>query len=163
MTSAAAAKSIKSLFSAADQRVIKLVIGAKPRYSLLDSAQIFVLSSAVALTSMSALPLLLLALVVVPYLEDMGTSAAVTVTTILGFVYLVPIGTIVGLHASGWVPWTKSVGSILVCACALFVDVYEFRIDASRAKDCSPARCRWRLELDRISARDGYVHTSASI
>ena len=80
MTSAAAAKSIKSLFSAADQRVIKLVIGAKPRYSLLDSAQIFVLFSAVALTSMSALPLLLLALVVVPYLEDMGTSAAVTVS-----------------------------------------------------------------------------------
>ena len=39
MTSAAAAKSIKSLFSAADQRVIKLVIGAKPRYSLLDSAR----------------------------------------------------------------------------------------------------------------------------
>ena len=55
MTSAAAAKSIKSLFSAADQRVIKLVIGAKPRYSLLDSAQIFVLFSAVAPTSMSAL------------------------------------------------------------------------------------------------------------
>ena len=143
MTSAAAAKSIKSLFSAADQRVIKLVIGAKPRYSLLDSAQIFVLFSAVALTSMSALPLLLLALVVVPYLEDMGTSAAVTVTTILGFIYLVPIGTIVGLHASGWVPWTKSVGSILVCACALFAATAAHRLGAARAsalllRTCAP-------------------------
>ena len=120
MTSAAAAESIKSLFSLADQRIIKMVVDPKPRYSLLASAGIFFTFSAVALTAAAALPLLLVACLVVSYLEDMGTSASVIISTFMGGIYAVVIGSGYGLVASGWVPWEKLVGSGLLFVCALF-------------------------------------------
>ena len=132
MTSAAAAESIKSLFSLADQRIIKMVVDPKPRYSLLASAGIFFTFSAVALTAAAALPLLLVACLVVSYLEDMGTSASVIISTFMGGIYAVVIGSGYGLVASGWVPWEKLVGSGLLFVCALFAATGAYRLGARR-------------------------------
>ena len=104
-----------------------MVVDPKPRYSLLASAGIFFTFSAVALTAAAALPLLLVACLVVSYLEDMGTSASVIISTFMGGIYAVVIGSGYGLVASGWVPWEKLVGSGLLFVCALFAATGAYR------------------------------------
>ena len=64
------------------------------------------------------------------YLEDMGTSASVIISTFMGGIYAVVIGSGYGLVASGWVPWEKLVGSGLLFVCALFAapGAYRYRM-----------------------------------
>ena len=66
------------------------------------------------------------------YLEDMGTSASVIISTFMGGIYAVVIGSGYGLVASGWVPWEKLVGSGLLFVCALFAATGAYRLGARR-------------------------------
>ena len=134
MASAAAAKSIKSLFSGGGPARDQTRHRREAALLALDSARSLSVSAVGALTRAALRRASALALARVAYLEapSMPRRRRVTVTTILAARRRRRrSGTLAHRHASGWRARTKC--GVILCACALFAATAAHRARAARA------------------------------
>lgn len=103
---------------AANERVRRYVTMAPPAYSLLATVRNFMGIALLGLASTLFLPVLVPSLFFIRFITDNpATSGIPVILTTIGVLVGAPIAIVSTCHATGWVPWQRSVGFIASIPC----------------------------------------------